>query len=74
MDQETVSIVQEAVRTRLRNETIERAIGRTVRRRGLDFPRYIQVVSDLRDLARDRKTTQDEAAEGLAKEKGESDQ
>lgn len=56
--------------TRLRDETIERAIGRTIRRRGLDFSKYIQAVSDLRDLAKERKVTSDEAAEGLSKEKG----
>jgi hypothetical protein len=70
MDHETASVVREAVSTRLRDETIERAIGRTIRRRGLDFSKYIQAVSDLRDLAKERKVTSDEAAEGLSKEKG----
>ncbi len=69
MDPESVSIVREAVRTRLRDETIERAVGRTVRRRGMDFSRYIQVMSDLRDLAGERKVTLEEAAEGLQGEK-----
>lgn len=68
MDKETVSIVREAVRTRLRNETIERSVGRAVRRRGMDFSRYIQVMSDLRDLAKGRKVTLDEAAEALSGE------
>jgi len=68
MDPEAVSIVQEAMRTRLRNETVERAIGRAVRRRGLEFSRYIQVMSDLRDEAKARKTSVEEAAEALAKE------
>jgi len=68
MDDESVSIVQEAVRTRLRNETVERAIGRTVRRRDLDFSRYIQVMSDLRDIAKERGKPVDEVAEALAKE------
>lgn len=70
MDSESISIVLEAVDTRLRDETIERAIGRTIRRRGLDFSRYIQVMSDLRDLAKERKVTPDDAAEDLAKEEG----
>jgi hypothetical protein len=69
MDPESVSIVREAVRTRLRDETIERAVGRTVRRRSLDFSRYIHVMSDLRDLAGERKVTLEEAAEGLQGEK-----
>jgi hypothetical protein len=72
MDPEAVSIVQEAVRIRLRNETIERAIGRAVRKRGLDFSRYVQVMSDLRDLAKERKATSDEVAEGLAEEDADS--
>lgn len=71
MDPEAVSIVREAVRTRLRDETMERSVGRTVRRRGLDFSRYVQVMSDLRDLAKERKSTVDEVAEQLAEEKGE---
>lgn len=70
MDRESSSIVSEAVRTRLRDETIERSIGRTVRRRGLEFSKYIQVMSDLRDLAAENKVSVDEAAEGLAKEEG----
>lgn len=68
MDPEAASVVREAVGTRLRDETIERSIGRTIRRRGLDFSRYIQVVGDLRDLAKERKVTPDEAAEALAEE------
>jgi hypothetical protein len=70
MDPDTASIVKEAVETRLRNETIERAIGRTVRRRALDFSRYIQVMSALRELASERKVSPDEAAESLAKDEG----
>lgn len=70
MDPEAVSIVVEAARTRLRNETIERSIGRTVRRRGLDFSRYIQIMSDLRDLAKERKVTTEEAAGLLGEDEG----
>lgn len=65
MDPDSVSIVQEAARTRLRDETIERSVGRTVRRRGLDFSVYVKVMSDLRDLASERKVPVDEAAEHL---------
>lgn len=68
MDSDTLSIVKEAVSTRLRNEAIERAIGRTVRRRGLDFSRYIQVMSALRELAVEHGVTADEAAEGLGEQ------
>ena len=68
MDPDTVSIVKEAVSTRLRNEAIERAIGRTVRRRGLDFSRYIQVMSALRELAVERGVTADEVAEVLGEQ------
>ena len=71
MDPDTVSIVKEAVSTRLRDETLERAIGRTVRRRGLDFSRYIQVMSALRELAVERGVTADEAAAGLGEQEHE---
>lgn len=70
MDPESVSIVAEAARTKLRNETIERSVGRTVRRRGLDYSRYIQAMSDLRDLAKERKVTAEEAAQSLCEDEG----
>lgn len=71
MDPDSVSVIKEAVSTRLRDETIERAVGRTVRRRGLDFSRYIQVMSALREVAVERKVTPEEAAEALCEGEGE---
>lgn len=68
MDPASISIIQEAVRTKLRDETVERSVGRTVRRRGLSFSDYIKVMSDLRDLAKEKAAPVDEVAESLLKE------
>ena len=65
MDEDDLDIVREAVRTRLRNETLERAVGRTIRRRGLDFAKYIKMMSDLRDYAQSSGECLDDAVSTL---------
>ncbi len=62
MDEEGLSIVREALEAQLRSEDIDRAIGRTVRRRKLDFKKYIEVIGELRDLAKADSTTVEVAA------------
>jgi hypothetical protein len=71
MDQEALEILKEAIETRLRGESVERSIGRTVRRRGLDFSVYISMMSDVRDFAASRKLSMDDAAENLLEEEYE---
>ncbi|MBE0517944.1 MAG: hypothetical protein IH630_01805 [Thermoplasmata archaeon] len=68
MDQEALEILKEAIETRLRSESVERSIGRTVRRRGLDFSIYIGMMNDIRDFAGPRKLSLDDAAETLLDE------
>jgi len=68
MDEDDLDILREAVRTRLRNEAIERAVGRAVRRRDLDFAKYIKIMSDLRDYAQSSKKCLDDAASALSGE------
>jgi len=66
MDQAIKEVLIEAARTRQRKEPVERAVGRAVRRRGMDYQSYIAAMSDLRDLATSEKIDVDEALKKLA--------
>lgn len=68
MDEEDLSLVREAWRTRLRDETLERSMGRTVRRRGLEFSRYVAIMSLIRESAEAKGMSPDEFVESLLKE------
>ena len=65
MDDEGLKIVREALDTQLREEDFDRAVGRTVRRRNLDFKKYIQVMGELRELARAEGISVEEVARRL---------
>jgi hypothetical protein len=73
MDPEDVDILREAVQTRQRKEELERAVGRTVRRRNLDFQKYVRVIADLRDLAAGKKISLEEAVTYLLSEEKKGD-
>jgi hypothetical protein len=73
MDPEDVDILREAVQTRQRKEELERAVGRAVRRRNLDFQKYVRVVADLRDLAASKKISVEEAVAILLSEEKKGD-
>ena len=51
MDSSQLEILREALEIQQRKETFERALGRAVRRRDLDFSVYVQMVAEVRDLA-----------------------
>ena len=72
MDETIEAVLVEASNTRQRKETAERAVGRAVRRMGLDYSVYIAAMSELRDLAESMKTDVDDVLKGL--QKGEQDQ
>ena len=65
MDDEGLKIIHEALDTQLRNEDFERAVGRTVRRRNLEFKKYVEVVGELRELALAESVTPEDAARKL---------
>jgi len=73
MDPEDVDILREAVQTRQRKEELERAVGRTVRRRNLDFQKYARVIADLRDLAAGKNISLEEAVAFLLSEEKKGD-
>ncbi|NLT38052.1 MAG: hypothetical protein GXX95_07835 [Methanomassiliicoccus sp.] len=45
-------LLEEALEAMLHNETLEHSLGRVLRKRGLDFQRYISITSDLREQRR----------------------
>jgi len=54
--------------TRQRKETLERAIGKAVRRNNLDFGVYIKITSELRGLSEKGKASPEDIAESLVLE------
>jgi signal recognition particle GTPase len=69
MEPELLDVLREAVKTRQRKEELERAVGRTLRRRDLDFKIYVQIMSELRETADTDKISTEEAAAKILAEK-----
>ncbi len=69
MEPALLDVLREAVRTRQRKEELERAIGRALRRREMDFKVYVQIMSELREVAEADKVSIDDAATKLLGEK-----
>ncbi|UCE80607.1 MAG: hypothetical protein JSV94_05490 [Methanobacteriota archaeon] len=68
MEESIKGVLVEAAMTRQRKETVERAVGRAVRRKGMDYSMYIAAMSELRDLATSMSLGVEEALESLQKE------
>lgn len=60
--------VREALDTQLRNEEFERALGRTLRRRGRGFEEYVAITTELRERSRKDGTSMEAAARALCEE------
>lgn len=54
--------VGEALSTQLRKEPFEKALGRTLRRKGLEFDRYVVIMSEIRERARKDQSSLEDAA------------
>ena len=67
MDEEGLRILREALETQLREEDFDRAVGRAVRRRNQDFKVYLEVMGELRELAKADSVSVEEAARRLVK-------
>ncbi len=52
VSEERARILMEAIKDLHKNETFERALGRTLRRHGQEYEEYLQLVGDLREKAR----------------------
>lgn len=65
MEPALLDVLGEAVKTRQRKEELERSIGRALRRRDMDFKLYVQIMSELRDVAAREDISLDDAARKL---------
>lgn len=61
--------IGEALRTQLRKEPFEKSLGRTLRRRDMDFDRYVEMVSEIRERARKDKSSLEDAARLISEER-----
>ncbi len=59
-------LIAEALRDLHKEETIERALSRILRRYGGSYAEYLRIIGDVRDLATREKVTALEAAKRLA--------
>lgn len=59
-------LLSEALRDLHKGETIERALGRIVRRHGGTYDEYLRIMKGVRDVARKETLTPIEAARRLA--------
>lgn len=73
MNLEHLEILKEALETKQRKEELERAVGRVIRRRNLEFKTYVEVMSELREIARREKVSLDDAARRLLEEEDSAD-
>ena len=74
MEPALLDILREALANRQRKETLERAIGKAVRRNNLDFGVYIKITSELRELAEKGQLDSEGIAKTLASENKKSSQ
>jgi uncharacterized protein with ATP-grasp and redox domains len=68
MEPALLDILREALANKQRKETLERAIGKAVRRNNLDFGVYIKITSELRELSKKGQVDPEDIAESLVSE------
>jgi uncharacterized protein with ATP-grasp and redox domains len=72
MEPALLDILREALATKQRKETLERAIGKAVRRNNLDFGVYIKITSELRELSKNGEVDPEDIAKSLVSENKKS--
>lgn len=68
MEPALLDILREALASKQRKETLERAIGKAVRRRNLDFGVYIKIMSELREISNKEHRTPEDTAKDIVSE------
>jgi hypothetical protein len=68
MEPALLDILREALATKQRKETLERAIGKAVRRSNLDFGVYIKIMSELREMSDKEDRTLEDIAKNIVSE------
>jgi hypothetical protein len=68
MDDDDKRMLSSALKDMHRDETLERALGRAIRKEKGDYKRYLNIIGELRDLARRKRMNLVEAARELIDE------
>lgn len=68
MEPALLDILREALANRQRKETLERAIGKAVRRNDLDFGVYVKIMSELRETSLKEHRTPEDIAKSIVSE------
>jgi hypothetical protein len=71
MSPEQLGVLGAALEKRRRDDSVEKAVGREVRRAGLLYQDYLDIMQGLRDLSRRRKLEPWDAIKQLLQEKEE---
>ena len=74
MERVLLDVLSEAIKTRQRKEELERSIGRALRRRELDFKVYVQMMSELREVASCDSISLDDAAKKVLSQDKKGDE
>ena len=61
-----VKVIKDALERRRKNETLERAIGKAVRRSGGKYEDYIEIMSSIREVRKAEGLTLADAAQRMA--------
>jgi hypothetical protein len=67
LNQQDKEVIEEALSQTRKTMTFEQTLGKAMRRRNMDFDSYVSLIGEIRDLARKRKISVEEAAESLVK-------
>jgi hypothetical protein len=68
MDPEDREVLGESLERMKRKETLEHAVGRVARKRGLDFSAYVRIMSEVRERAHSSGTDQEKAARDILRD------
>jgi len=68
MDLEDREVLEESLERMRRKDTLEQAVGRVARKRGLDFSAYVRIISEVRERAHSSGTDQENAARDILRE------
>lgn len=65
MDKRDLEVIKDALKNKHRDEPFERALGRAIRKDRGDFKRYIRVITEVREFAREKRVDVVESAQIL---------
>jgi len=74
MEKAHIEALREAVEGQRRKESLEEAVGRVARKKGLDFSSYVAIMSEVRERARADKSAPEEAAKAILGDESEGSQ